>query len=220
MSQRARGLPCFRGLAQGGLRQASTVFRGPQPEATRQGLPRLPGRSGTRASHRVLPAPTADKQMSAVKQGPPAAHDCPYLEDHGNDPAPVRDRARDRARRRGGAPQGASRPRVGPSHRSAGGLLALWPAPTVEAKTGSRAWLTLGSGMHAPRTMSVSITPDLAAFARAWVASGRYRSASKVVRATLRLLEGEEHRRWKPGPPYKPRKDCPACPSVLPPTTP
>jgi antitoxin ParD1/3/4 len=100
------------------------------------------------------------------------------------------------------------------------GCWSLWPAPTIEAKTGSRAWLTLGSGMHAPRTMSVSITPDLAAFARAWVASGRYRSASKVVRATLRLLEGEEHRRWKPRPPYEPRKDCPACPSVLPPTTP
>jgi antitoxin ParD1/3/4 len=100
------------------------------------------------------------------------------------------------------------------------GCWSLRPSPAVEAKIGSRAWLTLGSGMHAPRTMSVSITSDLAAFARAWVASGRYRSASKVVRAKLRLLEEDEHRRWKPGLPDEARKDCPACPSVLPPTTP
>ena len=43
--------------------------------------------------------------------------------------------------------------------------------------------------MPPPRTMNVSLTPELAAFVQGRVASGRYGSASEVVRAALRLLE-------------------------------
>ena len=41
-------------------------------------------------------------------------------------------------------------------------------------------------------TMNVSLTPELARFARAMVESGRYSSASEVVRNALRLLEERE----------------------------
>ncbi len=40
--------------------------------------------------------------------------------------------------------------------------------------------------------MNVSLTPELAAFVQDRVASGRYGSASEVVRAGLRLLEADE----------------------------
>jgi antitoxin ParD1/3/4 len=40
--------------------------------------------------------------------------------------------------------------------------------------------------------MNVSLTPELAAFVQDRVASGRYGSASEVVRAALRLLEEDE----------------------------
>ena len=39
--------------------------------------------------------------------------------------------------------------------------------------------------------LNVSLTPELVAFVAAQVASGRYASASEVVRAALRRLEGE-----------------------------
>ena len=40
--------------------------------------------------------------------------------------------------------------------------------------------------------MNVSLTPELERFARALVESGRYSSASEVVRTGLRLLEEQE----------------------------
>jgi antitoxin ParD1/3/4 len=43
--------------------------------------------------------------------------------------------------------------------------------------------------------MNVSLTPELEAFVNARVASGRYQSASEVVRAGLRLLEVDEQER-------------------------
>jgi antitoxin ParD1/3/4 len=44
------------------------------------------------------------------------------------------------------------------------------------------------------RTRNVSLTPELEAFIDNTVASGRYRSASEVVRAALRLLHERERR--------------------------
>ncbi len=38
-------------------------------------------------------------------------------------------------------------------------------------------------------TLNVSLTPELTAFISAQVASGRYQTASEVVREALRLLE-------------------------------
>ena len=50
------------------------------------------------------------------------------------------------------------------------------------------------------KTRNVSLTPELEAFVDGRVASGRYRSASEVVRAALRLLEEDERRRaWAEG---------------------
>ena len=45
------------------------------------------------------------------------------------------------------------------------------------------------------KTRNVSLTPEIEAFIADRVASGRFRSASEVVRAALRLLEDEERRR-------------------------
>ena len=57
--------------------------------------------------------------------------------------------------------------------------------------------------MLARRTRNVSPTPEIEAFIDGRVASGRYRSVSKVVRAALRLLEedeiGREERMRSPG---------------------
>jgi antitoxin ParD1/3/4 len=44
------------------------------------------------------------------------------------------------------------------------------------------------------KTRNVSLTPELEAFIDSTVASGRYRSASEVVRAALRLLSEREQR--------------------------
>jgi putative addiction module CopG family antidote len=46
--------------------------------------------------------------------------------------------------------------------------------------------------MSKRKTMNVSLTPELERSVAARVASGRYRSASEVVRAALRLLDKEE----------------------------
>jgi antitoxin ParD1/3/4 len=43
--------------------------------------------------------------------------------------------------------------------------------------------------------MSVSLTPELENFVSAKVGSGRYNSASEVVREALRLLEEHDHAR-------------------------
>lgn len=45
---------------------------------------------------------------------------------------------------------------------------------------------------------NVSLTPELAAFVASRVASGRFGSASEVVRAGLRLLVEDERRREEP----------------------
>lgn len=44
-------------------------------------------------------------------------------------------------------------------------------------------------------TRNVSLTPEIEAFIVGRVASGRFRSASEVVRAALRLLEADERQR-------------------------
>ncbi len=49
--------------------------------------------------------------------------------------------------------------------------------------------------MPSRKTRNVSLTPEMEAFIDGRVASGRYRSASEVVRAALRLLEEDERRR-------------------------
>lgn len=43
--------------------------------------------------------------------------------------------------------------------------------------------------MPSRQSLNVSLTPELAAWIAAQVASGRYRSASEVVRDALRLLQ-------------------------------
>lgn len=43
--------------------------------------------------------------------------------------------------------------------------------------------------------LTISVTPDLEAFIRERVASGRFDTASDVVREGLKLLEGREHER-------------------------
>jgi antitoxin ParD1/3/4 len=44
-------------------------------------------------------------------------------------------------------------------------------------------------------TMNVSLTPELEKFVESRVATGRYQTASEVVREGLRLLEEQERRR-------------------------
>ncbi len=46
--------------------------------------------------------------------------------------------------------------------------------------------------MSIRKTRNVSLTPELEAFIDGRVAAGRYRSASEVVRASLRMLEDAE----------------------------
>jgi antitoxin ParD1/3/4 len=48
--------------------------------------------------------------------------------------------------------------------------------------------------MRIRKTRNVSLTPELEALVDRKVASGRYRSASEVVRAALRLLDEREQR--------------------------
>ncbi len=46
---------------------------------------------------------------------------------------------------------------------------------------------------------NVSLTPELEAFVDSQVASGRYQTASEVVRAGLRLLQAQERRGLRGG---------------------
>ena len=68
------------------------------------------------------------------------------------------------------------------------------------------------SGMAIQRTsLNVSLTPELERFITARVASGRYQTASEVVRAALRLLEQQEMRgdlpvRQSAGAPHGPER--------------
>lgn len=54
--------------------------------------------------------------------------------------------------------------------------------------------------MPARRTLTVSITPEQDALVRACLQSGRFASASEVVRAALRLLERNESGIGRPVP--------------------
>ena len=54
--------------------------------------------------------------------------------------------------------------------------------------------------MPVRKTRNVSLTPEMEDFIDGRVASGRYRSASEVVRAALRLLEEDERRRLQSKP--------------------
>ena len=46
--------------------------------------------------------------------------------------------------------------------------------------------------MSVRRTVTVSITPEQDALLRGFLATGRYRSVSEVLRSALRLLERDE----------------------------
>jgi antitoxin ParD1/3/4 len=46
--------------------------------------------------------------------------------------------------------------------------------------------------MPSRSSLNVSLTPELTSYVATQVASGRYRSASEVVRASLRLLQRDE----------------------------
>jgi antitoxin ParD1/3/4 len=48
--------------------------------------------------------------------------------------------------------------------------------------------------MPSKSTLNVSLTPELTALIAAKVESGRYRSASEVIRAALRLLDEQDRR--------------------------
>ena len=60
--------------------------------------------------------------------------------------------------------------------------------------------------MTTRKTMNVSLTPELERSVAEMVASGRYRTASEVVRAALRLLEKEEKEGLRPAPLAKSRR--------------
>ena len=55
--------------------------------------------------------------------------------------------------------------------------------------------LWYSSGMANRTSVNVSLTPELGAFLRSRVKSGRYQTTSEVVREALRLLERQEQER-------------------------
>jgi antitoxin ParD1/3/4 len=48
------------------------------------------------------------------------------------------------------------------------------------------------AGMATRTTLNVSLTPDLSRFVESRLRSGKYQSASELVREALRLLEGRD----------------------------
>jgi putative addiction module CopG family antidote len=80
--------------------------------------------------------------------------------------------------------------------------VACRPEPEIDPFT-TPSWqrLTTPNGLRTLRmainikTRNDSLTPEIEAFINDRVASGRFRSASEVVRAALRLLEEDERRR-------------------------
>lgn len=62
------------------------------------------------------------------------------------------------------------------------------PASTAVSQLDTKATTGQWAVMPHRQPMNVSLTPELASFVRAQVASGRYGSASEVVRASLRMM--------------------------------
>ncbi len=70
---------------------------------------------------------------------------------------------------------------------------SLWILVVAQIDTALR--LRYPGSMRNRTTMNISLTPELESFVDSRVASGRYQSASEVVRAGLRLLEQSEQDR-------------------------
>lgn len=60
-------------------------------------------------------------------------------------------------------------------------------------------------------SLNVSLTPGLSAFIAAELSSGRYQTASEVVRAALRVLQETEHIKPKPAAAVPPRARSRTC---------
>ena len=68
------------------------------------------------------------------------------------------------------------------------------PNPVTQFDTGARLCDSYGR-MAIRSSMNVSLTPELEQFVQSRVSSGRYQTASEVIREGLRLLEEREHAR-------------------------
>jgi hypothetical protein len=71
------------------------------------------------------------------------------------------------------------------------------PAKLWQALPSRLAWISLSASASAGEamTMNVNLSPQLEAMVKAKVASGRYTSASEVVREALRLMEQQDQLR-------------------------
>ncbi|WP_369796759.1 type II toxin-antitoxin system ParD family antitoxin [Belnapia sp. F-4-1] len=129
--------------------------------------------------------------------------------------APVLGRQPERHQCDAGTRRGTRLPLNKPGHRrSHHQVLGLHTeaCPPCRRRSYRRLWQRLACTLPLPKvlcmppsaTMNVSITPELAAFVQGRVATGRYRSASEVVRAALRrLVETERERDLPPVPQAK-----------------
>jgi antitoxin ParD1/3/4 len=83
-----------------------------------------------------------------------------------------------------------------PWHRSMGQATLAPREPSrssaLMSNFDTRVLTFLLSGMPSRSSLNVSLTPELTGYVAAQVASGRYRSASEVIRASLRLLQRDE----------------------------